>query len=293
MHVALKISFCLCIAFMLAGFNDAPTGRLLTPIENGVLYPGGWSDDGATLYATLHQGASWQVIEIEVSSGNFSVIDVGLSGAGVGDVKGGKLLLESVEDGGSDIYMYDLETKSLSQLTNSQRYEWHPVFSPDQTAIAYDISTQNGPDIYLHQLTDGSIYKLVGDPASEQAAKFSPDGSKIAFHRRVGNDANNYDMILKDLASGAERVFASSDQEDGYPNWHPDGDWIVFSSNRNGAFDLFLTCPDGEALQQLTNTPDNAKYPKWSPDGRSIVFQSDRDNRRLLYVMNVPSLPSC
>ena len=37
--------------------------------------------------------------------------------------------------------------------------------------------------------------------------------------------------------------------KDLYPAWSPDGEWIVFSSDRNGNFGIFVVRRDGEGLR--------------------------------------------
>ncbi len=296
MRNVLFVPYFLSLALMVGGCHNDETGlgKILITVDGGALYPGGWSDDGAFVFATLHRGDSWQIVQINSEDGQYAVVDVGLEGAGVGDAQGGRLLIESVEDGGSDIYVFSLETKTLEQATDTERYEWHPTFRPDGTAVAYDIQTKNGPDIYQQDLSDGTLSVITDNPASEQAAQFSPSGQLIAFHRRMGGEeGDNYDMIMHDIQSGTERAFANSGRDDSYPNWSPDGDHLVFSSNRNGEYDLFITCAEGNSVQQLTHDAGNEKYPKWSPDGQSILYQSDQDDKKALSLINVPRALTC
>lgn len=274
--------------------NDSyDLGTLLLTIDDGVLYPAGWSDDSAFVFATLHQGESWRIARINAANGHYTLLDVGLERAGVGDVHGNKLALESVEDGGSDIYVFDQNTEALVQVTDSSRYEWHPTFRPDGAAIAYDVSTKIGPDIYLQNLSGGTPVRITDHPESEQASQFSPNGKQIAFHRRVNGSDDNYDMIIRDLESGTERAFANTKENDSYPNWSPKGDRIVFSSNRTGEFNLFIVCTQSDGVQQLTYGSGNEKYPKWSPDGRSILYQSDSDSKKALYLIDAPTSLTC
>ena len=60
------------------------------------------------------------------------------------------------------------------------------------------------------------------------------------------------------------------------PAWSPGGDWIAFTSERNGSADLYRVHPNGMGLQRLT---DNAAYDDqaaFSPDEKQIVFVSSR-----------------
>ena len=61
---------------------------------------------------------------------------------------------------------------------------------------------------------------------------------------------------------------------------------IVFSSNRDGDWDIYSMDANGENLAQVTDHPASDEEPTCSPDGRRIAFISDRDGTPDLYVMD-------
>ncbi len=61
---------------------------------------------------------------------------------------------------------------------------------------------------------------------------------------------------------------------------------IIFSSNRDGDYDIYVMNPDGSEVVQLTNTTGDERKPKWSPDGTKVVFQSDRDGDNEIFMIN-------
>ena len=60
------------------------------------------------------------------------------------------------------------------------------------------------------------------------------------------------------------------------PVWSPDGNWIAFSTNRDGNFEIYVMTSTGDNQTNLTNNSGNDYEPSWSPDGNWIAFHTDR-----------------
>lgn len=61
---------------------------------------------------------------------------------------------------------------------------------------------------------------------------------------------------------------------------------IAFTSERDGAGDIYLMKIDGSHVRRLTDDPAYDAGPSWSPDGSRIAFVSTRGGNPDIYVMN-------
>ncbi len=66
--------------------------------------------------------------------------------------------------------------------------------------------------------------------------------------------------------------------------WAPDGQWVVYASDRAGNADLWKQHLGDPDPIRLTTSEANESQPQWSPDGQSIVFRSERDGGGLYLI---------
>ena len=62
-----------------------------------------------------------------------------------------------------------------------------------------------------------------------------------------------------------------------YPRFSPDGNWVAFSSNRAGNFDVYVVAATGGKPRQLTFHSANDNVVGWTPDSKRIIFESPRN----------------
>lgn len=74
-------------------------------------------------------------------------------------------------------------------------------------------------------------------------------------------------------ALGAELVqLTAGPGNDTEAAWSPDGQRIVFQTDRDGTLDLYVLDLTTKALAPLVAGPGHAAFPAWSPDGKWIVY---------------------
>ena len=149
------------------------------------------------------------------------------------------------------------------------------AFSTAAGAVIYRASVG---DLEKRQLTwfdrSGTALGTMGaaeDTGLEWPA-LSPDGRRVAVGRRVQGNPDVW--ILDGLRT---RPLTFDGNSDTGPIWSPDGQWIVFSSNRKGPFNLYRKRSDGVGSEELLlESPFHKNVTGWSRDDR-ILYSVDDD----------------
>ncbi|MEO8431237.1 MAG: protein kinase [Acidobacteriota bacterium] len=76
--------------------------------------------------------------------------------------------------------------------------------------------------------------------------------------------------------SGTPRWLTQGNGTDRQPAYSSDGEWIVFSSDRTGDFELWKISTKTGTLRRLTEHPGEDWDPSLSPDGRHLLWSSNR-----------------
>lgn len=145
--------------------------------------------------------------------------------------------------------------------------------------IAFSNNASGDYDVYTMRPDGSDLKNLTNSPGvDDYHVHVSLDGSQIVFERAPAV-AFAADIWVMNADGSGLRQITNDPANDRHPSWHPDGERIVFMSNRDGGdFDLYVVdAADGTGLVQLTNAPATEARPKYSPDGSKIVYTKRQD----------------
>jgi tricorn protease len=83
--------------------------------------------------------------------------------------------------------------------------------------------------------------------------------------------------IANENGTGVQRL-TDNQARDVYPRFSPDGNWIAFSSDRDGNYDVYVIAAAGGKPRQLTFHTADDTVVGWSPDSKRVLFTSTRGN---------------
>jgi Tol biopolymer transport system component len=82
------------------------------------------------------------------------------------------------------------------------------------------------------------------------------------------------------------RLLTRGSSADRQPSYSPDGNHVLFSSNRSGNLDLWLLDLKNGALRQLTDDAAQDWDPGFAPDGSRIVWSCERSGHMEIWIAN-------
>src|SRR5262249_35750835 len=174
-------------------------------------------------------------------------------------------LMVARSDGSSAVHLADVDGTNSSALTNTgNAIAW----SPDGTRIAFVHATA-GPET-----KDAS-----GDPIVITRFLYKP--TLTEGHTRF-HDNRRLHIFVVTVASRQIKQLTDGVNDEHSIDWSPNGDEILFVSNREPDAELFFNndifavkVSDG-SIRRITATENNEYRPKWSADGRTILYQANK-----------------
>ncbi len=109
--------------------------------------------------------------------------------------------------------------------------------------------------------------------------------SVLTYAVRDFTMGGSWTLSIQDLEGKPVRVLAAPDGEVSQPQWSFDGGKLLYSSNRDGDWEIYAYDLESQKTITLTNNKDQDTSPAWLQDG-GIVFASDRTGTWEWYTMD-------
>jgi eukaryotic-like serine/threonine-protein kinase len=170
------------------------------------------------------------------------------------------------------------------RLTSDHAKDAHPAWSADGRHVYFSSWRDRTLALWRVAATGGPPVRMSLGTGPEAEPSLSRDGTRLAY----STHAVQTDIVLLDTRTH-ERHEVPGFLEASTPAISPDGGRVVFTSERNGATDLWVQPlshgrPEGGPLR-LTGEPGNEVVPAVSPDGRWIAYGRVLGERRDICVI--------
>jgi len=224
-----------------------------------------WSPKGKKiLYNSYKEGGPMLYLK-DITSGAIKRVS-GRSGLNTGASwapGGGKVALTLSHKGDANIFTIDLNGRIIKQLTAHSGTDVSPAFSPDGNKIAFVSSRSGSPQIYVHDQRTGREERLTYEGKYNASPAWSAL-NRIAFASRNGGLFDIFTIDMNANGGGLRRLTANQGNNED-PWWSPDGRYLVFSSNREGRYHLYMMDINGQNQRRITSMKGDQTAPCWAP----------------------------
>jgi hypothetical protein len=191
-----------------------------------------------------------------------------------------------------DLSVVDVATGHVRRLTHGAR-AYDADVAPDGRTVVFARRRGDRSDLFTVGL-DGKGLRAVTDSAEGvewSGPRWSPRGDAIVATRLL--PGGWLDLVRVDPATGAVEQLTHDRAKDVEPTWTPDGDAVVFRSDRDGVSNLYALRLADRSLARVTNVLGGAFQPSVSPDGLSVAYAaySSRGYDVHIAPLEIPAAP--
>ncbi len=123
------------------------------------------------------------------------------------------------------------------------------------------------------ELSDYAKITSVSDP------QISPDGKTVVFvvsRPNLDQDRSDRELVLIDIATGAQHVLTYERKGVGSPRWSPNGDRLAFvaadGAGKDAKPQVFILSRAGGEARKITDASNGIEQFAWRPGGQEIAY---------------------
>lgn len=203
-------------------------------------------------------------------------------------------------------HIYKWNSKAgIQKLTDIDGYNAETTVHPFEKKIIFTSLQDGDIDLYEMDYSGENVKQITNDFGYDGGAFYSPDGKQIVWRawypqnekerdQWKTNLENRYieavplDIYIADRDGKNKIRMTDNGATNWSPSWHPDGNHVIFSSNKDDwnekynayghNFELYLINIHNRKIDRITHNDTFDSFPMFSDDGKKLVFCSNRDS---------------
>jgi Tol biopolymer transport system component/DNA-binding winged helix-turn-helix (wHTH) protein len=205
---------------------------------------------------------------------------------------GSKVAFErgSMGGNGKDTFVVPVTGGAVRRLTFDNSWGGSPAWTEDGAEIVFS-SNRGGPmNLWRVLATGGPARPVAGVSAVAYDPSISRKGNFLAYEHAILS-SGIWRIKLADRTHAPihpTQIMAARSMINSRPSFSPDGNKVVFESDRLGFSDIWYCESDGSDCRQLTSLHGTAGTARWSPDGHRIAFEFQSQHYYDVYVLDLP-----
>ena len=185
-----------------------------------------------------------------------------------------------LDDKRRHVFLYDIEQKSLEQLSVNSDYNINSpqvsqdgayiVYAADKTGDEYDGSPNQ--DIYRLDIESKQSTALTSHLHRQSQPRLSPNNKHIAYLHTEANFAQTDLWVMDNDGKNAKNLTGGFDRFAGSATWGAKGNTLYFLANDKGAVRLFSAEVGSAKVTQVISENKTLNHFTLSPNGKFALF---------------------
>jgi Tol biopolymer transport system component len=216
---------------------------------------------------------------------------VGSAGPANVNVKSGRLspdgrklatAIYDVERGGQNLWIVDIKSNAVRELTLEPGVRDAPVWSPDSKTLGFLYApVGKRPQVRIRGVGENDAEEPLAPAEFQMPTDWSPDGRFIVFGNtgsaRLSSEIQS-DVLMFDLAHGRKVIPVLSTRfHEANAAFSPDGKWLTFTSNESGRPEIYVQAFESTGAPRVTGerhlvTRSGAQALRWRRDGKELFY---------------------
>jgi serine/threonine-protein kinase len=185
----------------------------------------------------------------------------------------GRRMLVGVADQADHIWLYDVPTSALKQLTFDASNRG-PIWTPDGERVTFSSNRNGALNLFVAPVENmAAAERLTTSDHVQLAGSWAPDGSVLAFVEYRPGSGRDIWLLRRGTAP---EPWAQSPFDESAPRFSPDGHWIAYVSNESSRAEVFVRGLSADASRRQVST-NGGTEPVWARDGRTLFYRSGRE----------------
>ena len=168
----------------------------------------------------------------------------------------------------SDVWVADVETGEVQQLTSDGHDNNDPVWSPDGTQIVFDKLAPGGKDLYVQPAAGGPVRLLLRRPGTQWPTDWTRDGT-LLFTEDTAH--TNINVLAQPIGGGEASPVATSPGHESAARMSPDGRWVAYQSDESGRYEIYVQSYPAPGRRTPVSLGGGVN-PVWRRDGRVLYY---------------------
>lgn len=188
--------------------------------------------------------------------------------------------------GRPQIYIQNIYTMHVQQLTNFRGSSLSPAWSPNGKRMAMSLSKDGNAEIYIMNLATHKLLRITHNYAIDVEPTWTPDGRNLIFTSDRGGKPQLYEVAVgSGGAQGSPRRITFDGDQNLRADVSPDGKTVAMVNETGGRYRIAVMDLETGQMTILSNgNLDDS--PSYAPNGTMIIYSTHRGGKGVLAIVS-------